>query len=69
MLISFALFAYTAVCLSVICRKMGYSPLLGLLGLIPYFGTVLLIGLLWFMAFSRWPRWPDGPSVDADVFR
>jgi len=36
---------------SQICRRIGLSPLLGLLAVIP----IANILLLWFVAFSPWP--------------
>ncbi len=37
-----------------ICKRVGFSPWLGLLILVP----LANIFLLWFVAFSRWPAVP-----------
>lgn len=34
-----------------ICRRVGYSPWLGLLAIVP----IVCLGLLWFIAFADWP--------------
>jgi len=34
-----------------ICRRIGFSPWLGLIAVIP----ILNVILLWFVAFSEWP--------------
>jgi hypothetical protein len=52
-------FAYVPICMSLICRKIGYSPAVGFLAVVPYFGSLFAIVLLWFLAFSKWPRWQD----------
>ncbi|MFA6115022.1 MAG: hypothetical protein WC729_13550 [Sphingomonas sp.] len=59
LLISLVIFAYTAICMSLICRKMGYSPAIGLLTIVPYLNFLTFPALLWFMAFAKWPRWTD----------
>ena len=41
-----------------ICRRLGFSPVLGLLAPIPIANVLLL----WFVAFSRWPRVDTKPS-------
>ena len=38
--------------ISRICRKAGFSPWLGLLGMIPVCNVILL----WFLAYARWPN-------------
>lgn len=38
-----------------ICSRLGFSPWLGPLALVP----VANVLLLWFVAFSRWPSHPD----------
>jgi len=43
--------AITIIPLWQICKKAGFSPALGLLGIIP----VVHIGLLFFLAFAEWP--------------
>jgi hypothetical protein len=58
-LILLVFFAYVPICMSLICRKMGYPPLLGFLAVIPYAGSLLGIVLLWYMAFAKWPRWEE----------
>ena len=58
-LIFLIVFAYVPICMSLICRKIGYSPVVGFLAVIPYFGSLFAIGLIWFVAFSTWPRWQD----------
>jgi hypothetical protein len=58
-LILLIVFAYVPICLSVICRKMGYSPILGFLAVVPYAGSLIGIVLLWYMAFAKWPRWEE----------
>ena len=42
-----------------ICRRVGLSPWLGILAVVPIANVVLL----WFVAFSPWPLLPasDGP--------
>ncbi|HST37279.1 MAG TPA: hypothetical protein VLK25_11700 [Allosphingosinicella sp.] len=52
-------FVFPAICLSLICRKMGFSPLLGILAFIPTAGALLAVLLLYYMAFSKWPRWEE----------
>ena len=39
-----------------ICSRLGFSPWLGLLALVP----VVNVLLLFFIAFSRWPSCPQG---------
>ena len=60
LLLPLAAFAYVAITMSVICRKMGISPFLGLLCFVPGLGWVLFIGLLWYMGYGKWPRWENG---------
>ena len=50
-------FVYLSICVSLLCRKMGFPAIVGVLTVIPVVGWVLLVGLLWYMAFARWPRW------------
>jgi len=40
-----------------ICRRLGYSPWLGILAVIPLANVVLL----WFIALSQWPKADMGP--------
>ena len=47
-----AIVAYPA---SRICSRLGFSPWLGLLALVP----VVNVFLLFFVAFSRWPSCPQ----------
>ena len=35
-----------------ICRRLGFSPWLGVLAAVPLANVILL----WFVALSRWPR-------------
>ena len=58
-LVSYALFAYMAVATAMICRKMGFSPFLGIITFIPVIGFGIAILLLWFMALAKWPRWEE----------
>jgi hypothetical protein len=37
---------------STICRRLGFSPWLGVLAIFPLANLLLL----WFVALSRWPR-------------
>ena len=52
MLFTIALVAYPA---SRICSRLGFSPWLGLLAVVP----IANIFLLFFVAFSRWPSCPQ----------
>jgi hypothetical protein len=58
-LILLALIAYVPICTSLICRKIGYPPLVGILTFIPGLGWLLTIVILWIAAFARWPRWEE----------
>jgi hypothetical protein len=54
---------------TVICRRVGYSPYLGLLAIVPFAN----LALLWFVAFSPWAAdqtrdLPARPSWHALVF-
>ncbi len=40
-----------------ICRRLGFSPWLGVLAVIPVANVVLL----WFVALSQWPKADTGP--------
>ena len=40
-----------------ICRRLGFSPWLGLLSVIPLANLLLL----WFIALAQWPRIETGP--------
>jgi len=59
LLVLAVVFLFTTVVLGVIpfwfiCRKAGYSPLLSLLNLLPFFlGTLALV---YFLAFAPWKR-------------
>lgn len=53
------LFAYVPICMSLICRRMGYPVWLGILTVAPVFGALLAIIILWYTAFARWPRWEE----------
>lgn len=41
-----------------ICRRLGFSPWLGVLAAVPV-GNVIL---LWFIALAQWPRVQSGPQ-------
>lgn len=41
----------------IICRRIGWHPLVGILAVIP----LVNIALLWYVAMSRWPSMPAGP--------
>jgi hypothetical protein len=58
-IVNYAIFAYMAVCTAMICRKMGYSPFLGVVTFVPGIGIGLAVILFWFMAFAKWPRWEE----------
>jgi hypothetical protein len=53
------LFAYVPICMSLICRKLGYPVIFGFLTIIPWGGALIAILLLWYAAFAPWPRWRD----------
>ena len=40
---------------TMVCRKAGFSPWLGLLAIVP-FANILL---LWYLAVARWPNQPE----------
>lgn len=40
-----------------ICRRLGFSPWLGVLAALPLANLLLL----WFVALARWPRAENGP--------
>jgi len=40
-----------------ICRRLGFSPWLGILAALPLANLILL----WFVAFAEWPRVDTGP--------
>ena len=58
-LIFLVLFAYLPICMSLICRKMGFPMLLGFLTIVPGLGSLLALIILWYVAFARWPRWEE----------
>ena len=41
----------------IICRRIGFSPWLGILAAVPLANVVLL----WFLALSQWPKDDTGP--------
>jgi hypothetical protein len=41
-----------------ICRRLGFSPWLGILAALPLANVVLL----WFLALSQWPKADQGPQ-------
>lgn len=41
-----------------ICRRMGFSPWLGVLAIAPLFKILLL----WFVAFAQWPASKSAPG-------
>ncbi len=43
--------------MAMICRRIGFSPWLGVLAAVPLANVVLL----WFLALSRWPKGDTGP--------
>ena len=43
--------------MAMICRRMGFSPWLGILAGVPLANVVLL----WFLALSQWPKADAGP--------
>jgi hypothetical protein len=52
MALSLAAVVYPA---TLICRRLGFTPWLGVLIIVP-FGNLIL---LWYVALTRWPRFPD----------
>lgn len=52
-------FVFYAICMSLICRKMGYPAIVGAMVIIPVLGWLLLLGLVWYMAYASWPNWPE----------
>ncbi|MDB5692900.1 MAG: hypothetical protein JWO81_1963 [Alphaproteobacteria bacterium] len=58
-LILLVFFAYMPICMSLICRKMGYPVWIGILTVIPWVGSLLALILLWYAAFAKWPRWEE----------
>ena len=40
---------------TMVCRKAGFSPWLGLLTIVPIANIVLL----WYLAVARWPNQPE----------
>jgi hypothetical protein len=40
-----------------ICRRLGFSPWLGVLAVLPLANLLLL----WFVALAQWPRAENGP--------
>jgi hypothetical protein len=42
---------------AMICRRIGFSPWLGILAALPLANVLLL----WFVALSEWPRADAGP--------
>jgi len=40
-----------------ICRRLGFSPLLGILAIVPLANLLLL----WFVALAQWPRMREAP--------
>jgi hypothetical protein len=52
MVLSLAVLVYPA---TLICRRLGFTPWLGVLIIVPLANLVLL----WFVALARWPRLPD----------
>ena len=43
--------------MGMICRRIGFSPWLGILAAVPFANVVLL----WFLALSQWPKADAGP--------
>lgn len=43
--------------MGMICRRLGFSPWLGVLAALPVANVVLL----WFLALSQWPKADTGP--------
>ena len=41
-----------------VCRRLGFSPWLGVLAVIPLANVILL----WFIALAQWPRVQSGPQ-------
>jgi len=41
-----------------ICRRLGFSPWLGVLAVLPLANLLLL----WFVALAQWPRATNGPQ-------
>jgi hypothetical protein len=42
-----------------ICRRLGFSPWLGLVIILPLGNLILL----WFVALAEWPRFPESNSA------
>ena len=44
-----------------VCKRVGFSPLLGILAILP----ILNLVLLWYVALSDWPNLPRTPRAPA----
>lgn len=63
-LIALVFFAYVPICMSLICRKIGYPMIVGFLTVVPIMGPLLAVIILWYAAFASWPRWRDAGLED-----
>ena len=44
-----------------VCKRVGFSPWLGILAMLPLFNVLLL----WYVALSDWPSVPRAPGPSA----
>ena len=54
-IIQLGIYAFFAYSISLVCRKAGFSPILGFLAFVPLLNLVLL----YYVAFARWPRFEE----------
>lgn len=45
--------------ISLLCRKVGFNPLYGVTCFIPYVGGIVMLILLYYIAYAKWPRWQE----------
>jgi len=63
-LIVLILYAYVPICMSLICRKIGFPMIVGFLTVVPVVGSLLAVVILWYAAFAAWPRWREAGLED-----
>ena len=54
-IIGLIIYAVVAYWLSMVCRKAGFSPLLGFLAFVPLLNVIVV----YYVAYARWPRLDD----------